>query len=206
MADATPFFNPDLRCDAFFHAFDVADNADHLAAGVERIEGIEGDFQSVAIQRAKAFIEEKRIDGGLVADQIGERKGQRQADQKALATGQRARVAGDFALPAVDDVEFQFAGRFAAQQVAAVQLGQMTIGEQEQVVERQALGELAELVTLGRTDQAVEALPYLGFSRLRGDLGEKRLLVLTSLFVTGEQCTLGAELFAQAATLAVQRG
>jgi hypothetical protein len=54
-----------------------------------------------------------------VADQVGEGEGQRQADQEAFAAGQRAGVAGDFALPTVDDVEFQFAAGLAAQQVAA---------------------------------------------------------------------------------------
>jgi len=66
----------------------VADHADHLAAGVERVEGVEGDFQGVGVERAEAFVEEERVDAGLVADQVGEGEGQRQADQETFAAGQ----------------------------------------------------------------------------------------------------------------------
>ena len=107
-----------------------------------------------------------------MADQVGERQSQRQADQEAFAAGQRARIAGDLALPAVDDVQFQFAGRFSAQQVAAVQPGKVMVGEVQQMVERQALGEFTELAAAGRADQAVEPLPDIAFSCLRGNLGE----------------------------------
>ena len=51
-------FHPNLRRDTFLHAFDVADDADHLAAGVEGVEGVEGDFQGVGVEGAKAFVEE----------------------------------------------------------------------------------------------------------------------------------------------------
>lgn len=107
----------------------MADDADHLAAGVQGVEGVEGDFQGVGVEGAEAFVEEERVDAGLVADQVGEGEGQRQADQEAFAAGKGARVAGDFALPAVDDVEFEFAAAFPAQQVAAVQAGEVAVGE-----------------------------------------------------------------------------
>jgi hypothetical protein len=61
----------------------VADDADHLAAGVQRVQGGQRHFQRVAVQRAKAFVQEQRVDRGLVADQIGQRQCQRQADQEA---------------------------------------------------------------------------------------------------------------------------
>ena len=109
MPDAAALVHADLGGDAFLEAFDVADDADHLAAGVEGVERGEGGFEGVAVEGAEAFIEEERIDRGFVADQIGERQRQRQADEEALATGQGARVAGGVALPAVDDVQRQFA-------------------------------------------------------------------------------------------------
>ena len=116
---------------------------------ITRVEGVEGDFQGVGVERAEAFVEEQRVDRGLVADQIGEGEGECQADQETFAAGQGAGVAGDIALPAVDDVEFEFAAALAAQQVAAVQAGQVAVGEVQQVVEGEALGELAELVAPG---------------------------------------------------------
>ena len=69
-----------------------------------------------------------------MADQVGQGKRQRQTDQEAFAAGEGAGVAGDFALPAVDDVEFKFTGGFAAQQVAAVQAGEVCVGEVQQMI------------------------------------------------------------------------
>ena len=54
IADPSALFNPNLCRNPLLHAVDVADGADHLAAGVER---------------AEAFVEEERVDAGLVADQ-----------------------------------------------------------------------------------------------------------------------------------------
>ncbi|MPN46915.1 hypothetical protein SDC9_194514 [bioreactor metagenome] len=53
-----------------------------------------------------------------------------------------------------------------------MQAGQVAVGEVQQVVEGEALGELAELVAPGRADQAVEALPEVGVGGLRGDFLE----------------------------------
>lgn len=61
----------------------LADNADHLAAGVERVEGIQREVQRVGVEGAEAFVEEERVDRGLVAEQIG----QRQAEQETFASG-----------------------------------------------------------------------------------------------------------------------
>ena len=52
-------------------------------------------------------------------------------------------------MPAVDDVEFEFAGCFAAQQVAAVQSGEVGVGKVKKVVKGEALGEFAEFVAFG---------------------------------------------------------
>ena len=86
MPNPAALFNANLRWDAFLHAFDVADDADHLAAGVQRVEGVQGDVQRVGVDGAEAFVEEERVDRGLVAEQIR----QRQADQEIFASGERA--------------------------------------------------------------------------------------------------------------------
>ena len=39
MPNPSAFLNPDLRRKAFFQAFHMADDADHLAAGVQGVEG-----------------------------------------------------------------------------------------------------------------------------------------------------------------------
>ena len=44
MANPAALVHADLGGDAFFQAFDVADDADHLAAGVEGVERGEGGF------------------------------------------------------------------------------------------------------------------------------------------------------------------
>ena len=57
--DAAALFDPDLCGNALFQAFDVADDANHLAAGVQRVERIERDFQRVAVERAEAFVQKQ---------------------------------------------------------------------------------------------------------------------------------------------------
>ena len=87
MPNPAALFNANLRRDAFLHAFYVADDADHLAAGVQCVEGVERDVQRVGVEGAEAFVEEQRVNRGLVADQVGEGEGQRQADQEAFPAG-----------------------------------------------------------------------------------------------------------------------
>ena len=84
MPNAATFFYPDLRRNTLFHRLDMADDANHLATGVERIEGGQRNFQRVAIERAKTFVKKKRINRSLVTHQIRQCQGQRQADQKAF--------------------------------------------------------------------------------------------------------------------------
>ena len=62
MADAAALIDLDLRRNAFLQAFDMTDDADHLAAGVEGIKRGQCNFQCVGIKRAKTFIEEERVD------------------------------------------------------------------------------------------------------------------------------------------------
>ena len=59
MPDAAAFVYLDLCRDALFEPFDMADDADHFAAGVQRVEGVEGDVQRIAVECAEAFIEEE---------------------------------------------------------------------------------------------------------------------------------------------------
>lgn len=59
MAYAAAFFHSNLGGDAFLQRFDVADDADHLATGVQRIQCGQRHFQRVAVQRAKAFVQEQ---------------------------------------------------------------------------------------------------------------------------------------------------
>jgi hypothetical protein len=53
-----PLFSPNLHRDTFLHIFYVADHVDHLAAGVERVEGVQGNVQRVGVEGAEAFVEE----------------------------------------------------------------------------------------------------------------------------------------------------
>ena len=161
MADATAFINADLDRNAFLQALHMADHANGLAAGVERIECCERDFQRLAVECAEAFVEEERVDRGLVTDQIGEGEGQREADEKALAAGEGPGIAADVALPGVDNFQFQFAHRLAAQGIAGMEPQQVAVGEAQQVIEGEALGELPVFVAARGADQPIEALPEI---------------------------------------------
>ena len=85
MPHAAALLHADLGGDAVLQTFDVADDADHLAAGIQGVERVECHVQRFGVERSEAFVEEQRVDGGLVADQIGQRQRQSQADQEALA-------------------------------------------------------------------------------------------------------------------------
>ncbi|MNF63109.1 hypothetical protein D3C84_448020 [compost metagenome] len=84
-----------------------------------------------------------------MADQVGQRQGQGQADQEAFAAGQGLAVAGDVGLPGVHHFQLQLAALAPGQLVAAVQALQLQIGQVHQVVQGQALGELAVLGAIG---------------------------------------------------------
>ena len=73
------------------------------------------------------------------------------------------------------------------------------------MVQREALGKLAELVAFGGTDQPVQPLPDIGLHGLVADLLKQRLLVFAVLRVTIEQGALGADLLAQVTALRFQR-
>ena len=52
MPNPAAFLDLDLRGNTLFQCFQMADDADHLAAGVERVECGEGDLQGITVQRA----------------------------------------------------------------------------------------------------------------------------------------------------------
>lgn len=96
MPDAAAFFDSDLRGDTFLETFNVADDANHLAAGVQSVECIERNhLQRIGVKCPKAFVEKERVDGSFMADQVGERERQGETDEETLAAGERARVAGN---------------------------------------------------------------------------------------------------------------
>ncbi|BAN98608.1 hypothetical protein E05_38420 [Plautia stali symbiont] len=82
----------------------MTDHADGFPAGVERIQR--------GVQRAKAFVEQ-RFNARFMADQIGQR--QREADEEALAAGQRTRVARGIGLLGIDYLQLQFVADAALQ-------------------------------------------------------------------------------------------
>lgn len=59
MADTAVLAHFDLHRNALFQAGDVADDADALAAGVETVQGGEGQVETVGVERAEAFVEEE---------------------------------------------------------------------------------------------------------------------------------------------------
>ena len=73
------FFGFDLNAagDAFFEFGDVRDDADHPAGLMEFDEGIQGKIEGLAIESAKAFVDEDTVEitaATLGEDDIGETK------------------------------------------------------------------------------------------------------------------------------------
>ena len=87
-----------------------------------------------------------------------------------------------------------------------MQARQVSVGQLQQVVQREALGKLAELVASCGANQAVQPLPKVGIQGLRVDLLKQRLLVVPVLCVAGQQGALGAHLLAEGVALGFQRG
>ncbi|MNI31369.1 hypothetical protein D3C73_852520 [compost metagenome] len=79
----------------------MADHADGFTGSIQAVERVHRGIQGFRIQRAKAFVEEQRVDTGLVADQIGQRQCQRQAHQEAFTAGQGAGIAQRVRLPGI---------------------------------------------------------------------------------------------------------
>lgn len=100
-ADAEPvdLFHFDLHRNALFHRLDVADHANGFTGSIQAVQCVQRGIEGFGVQRAEAFVEEQRVDAGFVADQIGQRQRQRQADQEALAAGQGTGIAQRVGLP-----------------------------------------------------------------------------------------------------------
>ena len=84
IAQPVDFFNFNLHRDALFHRFDVADDADNFAAGVKRVQRVQRGIQGFAVQRAETLVEKQRVYPRFMADQVGERQRQGQADEHML--------------------------------------------------------------------------------------------------------------------------
>ena len=72
------------------------------------------------------------------------------------------------------------------------------------MVEREALGELAKLVALGRADEPVQPLPQVGLCGVGGDLCEQGLLGKSFLVVVGKQGAVGSDLLAEGVALGLE--
>ena len=139
-----------------------------------------------------------------MADQIRQRQGQGQADQKALPAGQGLGVARRIGLPGVEHFQFQLTTAAPRQLITAVQAFELLVGQIDQMIQGQALGEFAVLGTIGRADQAVELLPQVVFALLGLDLVKQALLGLPARIIALQ---LGADFalaFTQGLELAVK--
>jgi tRNA U38,U39,U40 pseudouridine synthase TruA len=75
----------------------------------------------------------------------------------------------------------------------------------QQVVQRQPLGEFAELVAPGRTDQPVQALPQVAVFGQRRNLLQQGLLALVAPGIVIQPGAGGSHLFAEGSALRFQR-
>ena len=139
----------------------MADHADGFPGGVQRIKRIQRGIQRFAVERAKPFIQEQRIDPCFVTHQIGKRQRQRQTDQEALAAGEGAGIAHRIRLPGIDHFQLQRVAGLTLQQVAPVQAVKLLVGEPDQIVQRQPLRKLTEFVAGAGTDKRVEISPVV---------------------------------------------
>lgn len=71
----------------------MANHTDGFATGVQGIQRIKGGIQRFAIQRAKTFIKEQRVNTCFMADQIRKRQRQRQTNEETFAAGKGTGIA-----------------------------------------------------------------------------------------------------------------
>lgn len=160
--------------------FDVADDADHLAAGVQAVQGIEGDVEGGAVQGAEAFVEEQRVDAGLVLTRSDNARPE--PGRPGSPPDNRPTSPCQVSITAVQ------VGIQAAYQLVIVAGALLAIGEEDQLVERQALGKAPEAGAIGRTDQPVEQLPALAELLQTQDFLQQCLLLRTTALVVGQAC------------------
>lgn len=77
----------------------MANHTDGFATGVQGIQRIKGGIQRFAIQRAKTFIKEQRVNTCFMADQIRKRQRQRQTNEETFAAGKGTGIAYRICLP-----------------------------------------------------------------------------------------------------------
>ena len=141
----------------------MADDTDNFAAGVKRVQRVQRGIQGFAVQRAETLVEKQRVYPRFMADQVGERQRQGQADEEALAAGKGPCIAHRVRLPGIDHLQLQRIAGFALQQIAAVQAVKLVVGQPYQVIQRQALRKLTEFVALSGADKRVQPPPVFHF-------------------------------------------
>ena len=163
---------------------------------LEFFQRIEGRVEGVGVEGAEAFVDEQRLDAGLVAGQFAQAQGQRQAHEEAFAARERGHGAHGIGLVVVHDLQLQVAvGRFE-DGVAARELAQAQVGQPGQVRKREALGKLAELVAPRRANLLAQVLPALLFLLAQGHFvqsGGQQLagiVVLLQLVAHGSEALL----------------
>jgi hypothetical protein len=173
----------DLHRNTLFHRLNVADHADGFPGGVQRVERIQRGIQRFTVERAEPFIQEQGIDPRFMAHQIGKRQRQRQADQEALAARERAGIAYRIRLPGIDHFQLQRVAGLALQQITPVQTVKLLVSKPDEIIQRQPLSELTELVAGAGADQRVQITPVVRLARGLFNLLHQRQLVLTVIAV-----------------------
>ncbi len=173
------------------HFLDVG-NHRHLAPlGLQVVQGIHRQLQGFRVEAAEAFVDEQRLDAQLARCHRGQAERQGQGNQEGLAAGERIHRAQFVAHLGVHHQQAQFAAA-ALQAVAPRQLAQLHVAVLHQQVEVVALGDAAELVAAGRTDQFVQAAPSAELGAGSLQFGKQRLALLAAL-VVGLQLAVGLQ-------------
>lgn len=134
--------DPDLCADSVFQCADMRDDADQFAVLLQAGQCVQCGFEGFFIERSEAFVQKQGIDADIPAGHAGESQCQRQADDEALAAGKVAGRADFSGLIVVDDVQFQWLGTVADEQVPVGHFLQLPVRVGDHEFECQSLREV----------------------------------------------------------------
>ncbi len=178
----------DLHRDAFVHFLHVGNNRHLAALSLQTVEGVHGQLQRLGVEAAEAFVDEQRFDTQRAGGHRGQPQGQGQRHQEGFPARQRVHRTQFVTHLGVQHQQAEGAAA-ALEAVAAGQLAQLGVGVVQQQVEVVALGDLAEHIARGRTDQGVQASPALPLLMGLLDFRRQRLVRLLATLVIGLLCT-----------------
>lgn len=166
------------------HFLHVGDHRHLAALGLQAVQGVHRQLQRLGVEAAKALVDKQRLDFQRARRHRRQAQRQRQRHQERFATRQRVHRAQFIAHLGVHHQQAEHAAA-TLEPVTAHQLAQLHVGVVHQQVEVVGLGDLAEGVAGGRTDQRIQACPALPLVIGLGDVLGQYMVGLLAALVFG---------------------